>query len=334
MSDPNDVSTFVALDSVKGTGKSEQYVIDLSEYADSIPNEAKFVAWKTRAGKADNIYLDDISITKITCPLTKPSYSELKSESVRISSGLRTNNEWILLVTTQDISDSLATIGYVVPDSIITFCDTLTARSKVVTGLQGEKTYYVSTTTVCDGTVNLQWASLSFLTPCRPITPEAMGTITFSEEEGYVSGSGAGRYLPCWTIGSKTPNLAASSSYIPYVNTTASYLYNGNKYLNIYSYISSSSSNDGAYAIMPTLDLGTETINKYQVNFFARSNTGTSYNNQVIVGIVTDPSDLNTFTVVDTLTLNKQEYEPFTVSFENYQGDYLGNKGTNIMFLC
>ena len=334
MSDPNDISTFVALDSVKGTGKSVQYVIDLSEYADSIPNEAKFVAWKTRAGKGDNIYLDDISITKITCPLTKPSYSELTSESIRVSSGLRTNSEWILLITTQDISDSLAIPGYVVPDSILTFCDTLSARSKVVTGLQGETTYYVSTTTLCDGEANLQWASLSFLTPCRPITPEALGTITFSEEQGYVSGSSATRYLPCWTVGSKTPNLSATSTYYPYVNNTSSYLYNGNKYLNIYSYVASSNNSDGAYAIMPTLDLGTETINKYQVNFWARSNTGTSYNNQVIVGIVTDPSDLNTFTVVDTLTLNKQEYEPFTISFENYQGDYLGNKGRNIMFLC
>lgn len=334
MSDPNDISTFVALDSVKGTGKSVQYVIDLSEYADSIPNEAKFVAWKTRAGKGDNIYLDDISITKITCPLTKPSYSELTSESIRVSSGLRTNNEWILLITTQDISDSLAIPGYVVPDSILTFCDTLSARSKVVTGLQGETTYYVSTTTLCNGEANLQWASLSFLTPCRPITPEALGTITFSEEQGYVSGSSATRYLPCWTVGSKTPNISATSTYYPYVNNTTSYLYNGNKYLNIYSYIASSNNSDGAYAIMPTLDLGTETINSYQVNFWARSNTGTSYNNQVIVGIVTDPSDLNTFTVVDTLTLNKQEYEPFTISFENYQGDYLGNKGRNIMFLC
>ena len=334
MSDPNDISTFVALDSVKGTGKSVQYVIDLSEYADSIPNEAKFVAWKTRAGKGDNIYLDDISITKITCPLTKPSYSELTSESIRVSSGLRTNSEWILLITTQDISDSLAIPGYVVPDSILTFCDTLSARSKVVTGLQGETTYYVSTTTLCDGEANLQWASLSFLTPCRPITPEALGTITFSEEQGYVSGSSATRYLPCWTVGSKTPNISATSTYYPYVNNTTSYLYNGNKYLNIYSYIASSNNSDGAYAIMPTLDLGTETINSYQVNFWARSNTGTSYNNQVIVGIVTDPSDLNTFTVVDTLTLNKQEYEPFTISFENYQGDYLGNKGRNIMFLC
>lgn len=334
MSDPNDISTFVALDSVKGTGKSVQYVIDLSEYADSIPNEAKFVAWKTRAGKGDNIYLDDISITKITCPLTKPSYSELTSESIRVSSGLRTNNEWILLITTQDISDSLAIPGYVVPDSILTFCDTLSARSKVVTGLQGETTYYVSTTTLCNGEANLQWASLSFLTPCKPITPEALGTITFSEEQGYVSGSSATRYLPCWTVGSKTPNISATSTYYPYVNNTTSYLYNGNKYLNIYSYIASSNNSDGAYAIMPTLDLGTETINSYQVNFWARSNTGTSYNNQVIVGIVTDPSDLNTFTVVDTLTLNKQEYEPFTISFENYQGDYLGNKGRNIMFLC
>lgn len=335
MSDPNDISTFVALDSVKGTDKTVQYVIDLSQYADSIPNEAKFVAWKTRTGKADLIYLDDISITKITCPLTKPSYSELTSESIRVSSGLRSNNEWILLVTTKDVSDSLAIPGYVVPDSILTFCDTLTARSKVVTGLQGETTYYVSTTTLCDGEANLQWASLLFLTPCKPITPEAMGTITFSEAEGYTSGSSASRYLPCWTVGNKSGNVTSvTSTYYPYVNTTASYLYNGNKYLNIYSYVASSNNSDGAYAIMPTLDLGTETINKYQVNFWARSNTGTSSNNQVIVGIVTDPSDLNTFTVVDTLTLNKQEYEPFTISFENYQGDYLGNKGRNIMFLC
>jgi hypothetical protein len=65
------------------------------------------------------------------------------------------------------------------------------------------------------------------------------------------------------------------------------------------------------------------------VNFFARGNTSATANSQVIVGIVTDPSDLNTFVAIDTLTLNKQAYEPFTVSFENYQGDYLGNVETN-----
>ena len=96
MSDPNDLNTFVVIDSVKGTGTSMQYTYDLSEYEVLIPPTARYFAWRTPYDEACYAYLDDVSIIKVTCPFTKPSYSDLSAESVRVSSGLRTEDVWVL----------------------------------------------------------------------------------------------------------------------------------------------------------------------------------------------------------------------------------------------
>lgn len=337
MSDPEDISTFVALDSVKGTGKTVQFTYDLSEYADQIPANAKYCAWRGRYAAADLFYLDDVSIIKITCPLPKPSYSGLTASQVRISSGLRTDNEWLLLAvdTAAFSADQLALLNVdslVKNDSLwqahVVFYDTIDVRSKLITGLKEQTDYYVAVATVCEDGIS-QWQIITFKTPCLAVTPEAMGTITFSKAEGYETGSG--KKLPCWTTGNKTNS--SSTTYIPYIGTTSSYMHNGLNYLYVYSYVSSSTSYDGAYAIMPELNV--DDISKYQVNFWARTTTSTAatYHDNLIVGVVTDPSDLNTFVVVDTLKLSHTAYEPFTVSLEDYQGDYMGNKGRYIMFM-
>lgn len=344
MTDPEDLSTFVVLDSIKCEAKIVTKTMDLSDYAELIPANAKYFAWRTAYNAGPTIYLDDVSFVKITCPLPKPSYSGLTAEQVRISSGLRTDNEWILLVsdTAAFTADELALINV---DSLahapanadhIIFYDTIDARNYLVKGLKEQTNYYVAIATVCEDGLS-SWATTSFLTPCKAVTPEAMGTITFSKEEGYVSGTTATRYMPCWTVGNKSGNAGATSSYIPSVGTTASYKHNGNQYLYMYAYVPTSATStayDGAYAIMPELDV--EDITKYQVNFWARttSSTGSAYHDNLIVGVVTDPTDLNTFVVVDTLTLSHTAYEPFTVSLEDYEGDYLGNKGKYFMFLA
>jgi len=347
MSDPTDLSTFVALDSVKGTGASVQYTYDLSEYADKIPATAKYFAWRGRYGVTDYLYLDDVSIIKVTCPLPKPSYSGLTAEQVRISSGLRGDNDWILLVvdTAAFSADKLALLdvdSLVHNDSIwkahVIYYDTVDVRSKLVTGLREQTDFYAAIATVCEDGISA-WQSLTFKTPCQAITPEAMGTITFAKEDGYVTGSAATRYLPCWTTGNKSGNAGPTSSYIPYVtagSATSAYSRNGLNYLYIYSYVPSSATGtayDGAYAIMPEVDV--TDISKYQVNFWARttSSTTAAYREEMIVGIVTDPTDLNTFVAVDTVKLSHTAYEPFTVSLEDYEGDYLGNKGRYIMLM-
>ena len=338
MSDPNDLSTFVVLDSVKGTGASVQYTYDLSEYADVIPATAKYFAWRGRYGVTDYLYLDDVSILKLNCPLPKPSYSGLTAEQVRISSGLRTENDWLLLAvdTAAFTADELALLNVdslVHNDSLwqahVVYYDTLDTKNHLVTGLKEQTDYYVAVATVCEDGISA-WQIISFKTPCKAVTPEAMGTITFSKKDGYVSGSSATRYLPCWIIGNKNVT-SATSTYIPYIYTATTYQHNGDSVLCLYTYNSSTATNDGAYAIMPELEV--DDIAKYQVNFWARSSSTASYNNKLIIGVISDPSDLNTFVAVDTLTLSRTAYEPFSISLEEYQGDYLGNKGRHIMFL-
>ena len=338
MTDPEDLSTFVILDSIKGTSTTKNTItLDLSEpkYADSIPATAKYFAWRTPYGATGYLYLDDVSITKITCPITKPSYFNLQSESVEINSGLRVNIPWEVMLLNKEISiDSLASETYNLPDSLIVYRDTVASgRTTSIEGLTEETQYYGYTRSICEEG-NSNWIAFGFLTPCKPLTPEALGTITFSKKDGYVSGSSATRYLPCWTIGNMSGNAEATSIYIPYVYTSSTYLHNGDSVLYLNSYVPTSSTStayNGAYAIMPELDV--QDITKYQVNFYARASTTATYGTDLIVGVVTDPSDLNTFTVIDTLTTSHTAYEPFSVSLENYEGDYLGNKGKYIMFL-
>lgn len=344
MSDPDSLGTFVALDSVKGTGTSVQYTYDLSEYASKIPADAKYFAWRGRYGVTDYLYLDDVSIIKVTCPLPKPSVSGIKSSYATIASGLRsTENSWIALVTTKKFEDeelaymdvdSLGNDSQAIAKKIVVFYDTISTRSKVVTGLEEKTTYYVAIATVCDGEISA-WKQTSFTTPCKALTPEAMGTITFSKKDGYVSGTTASRYMPCWTVGNMSGNAGATSSYIPYIYTTAAYLFGTQKdsVLCVYSYAPTSSTAtkyNGAYAIMPELEVND--ISNYQVNFYARAYSTNTYGDKLIVGVVTDPGDLNTFVAVDTVRLNHAAYEPFSISFEDYEGDYLGDKGRYIMF--
>ena len=329
MSDPNDLSTFVVIDSIKGTGSSEQYIYDLSEYETLIPATARYFAWRTPYDATSYAYLDDVSITTMRCPFTKPTYSDLTAQTARISSGLRTDDEWLLLITTEAVStDSLASPTYRIPSGIRVYLDTLDVRSKKVSGLSEQTKYYVYTATLCDSIVS-QWSSTSFITPCLPIKPDGMKKITFATEDGFVTGSGSDRYLPCWTIGSKTQGISASSYYYPYVD--ASTKYNGHNSLCIRDYVSGTSSHYvGAYAIMP--ELHTDSICKYQVTFWGRKYSS-SNNAELIIGVVSDPSDLNTFVAVDTVTMSGTTWEPFSVGFENYEGDFLGNIGSNIMFL-
>ena len=226
------------------------------------------------------------------------------------------------------ISDAhLAKANYVVPANQLVYLDTISRRSQSVNVLKAQTEYYVYTAALCDEATMSPWNSLAFTTPCSAITPEEMGTITFSDKEGFTTGSSGNR--PCWTVGSKTQT--ASSSYIPYVNNSATYKHNDNNYLYFYDYVSSSSSTVGAYAIMPELEV--DSIKKYQVSFWGRGYSTASYNSQIIVGVITDPSDLNTFVAIDTLNLSHSAWDPYSVGFENYEGDYMGALGRNIMFL-
>ena len=335
VTNPNDMKTFVALDSIVCTTSPATYTIDFSDRANLlnvIPKSARYLAWRTPYDEAAMLFIDDVSITRMSCPIAKPSISALTENSVRVNSGIREDDtQWVLLITTSRISsDDLNREGYVIPAEQIVYLDTIDTRSVMVAGLENRTDYYLAAASLCDSVASL-WNMLSFTTPCGSVTPEELGVITFSDAEGYTAGSG--NKLPCWTTGCKS---GESDDYIPYVENSVSH--NGNRSLRMYDYMSSSSSSynpnhTGAYAIMPKLNV--DSISHYQVSFWGRgeSSSYSTYNSQVIVGIVTDPSDLNTFVAVDTVTMEQSAWGPFAVGFESYEGDYMGDLGTNIMFL-
>ena len=330
MTDPGDLSTFVPLDSIKGEGSSAALVeksFELSDYAARIPATAKYLAWRGRMKTSDYVYLDDLSIISMACPMPKTNISDLTTNSVRINSGLRTDDYWTVIVTNHPLTEAQLEGKTAIPDSWLIRRDTTDRPGINVSGLKGQTRYYVHAATLCGDSAMSQWKTSYFVTPCEAMTPEELDVVTFSEDDGFTTGQGG--EMPCWTVGSKTDEVA--STYIPYVNNASATMHNGKNYLQLYDYVSTSASNVGAYAIMPELDV--DSIKKYQVNFWGRSYNSSSYNSQVIVGVITDPTDLNTFVPVDTLNLSKTTWDPYSVGFENYLGDFMGEYGKNIMFL-
>lgn len=315
MDDPNDISTFTVIDSLApGNTNLAEYSISLENYTGT----GKYIGFRTPYGATSYFYIDDVSIEISTCASPKPALSRITDTSVRVASNLRIDNPWHLYLTKAEVSaDSLLSSTYTIPDSIIVV-DTIVAvpRAIALQNLTPNTVYYVAAATVCDTTTS-KWSTESFVTMCAPKSTTDFGVESF---EDYTTGAG---YSPdCWTVGSLT---STSTTYIPYVYSGNART--GSKSLRFYS----STTYNGAYAIMPAIDV--DSINKMQVKFYGTTaSTLSTYANQLIVGVVTDPADMSTFTAVDTINTRNAK-DGYLVRFDKYRGDYNDEYGKHITFL-
>ena len=73
-------------------------------------------------------------------------------------------------------------------------------------------------------------------------------------------------------------------------------------------------------AILPSIDSAMLPLSSLQLSFWMRAHTNT-YNSWVVVGVMSDPYDINTFVPVETIyTNNSTTYERHTVLLANYHG--------------
>ena len=168
-----------------------------------------------------------------------------------------------------------------------------------LTGLLSNTTYNVRVKNVCNSTDSSYWQSKSFTTPCGEIT-----TLPFTEGfDTYSTGENA--YPTCWA------KINTYSSNRPYVSTTH---YNGVG--SMYFYAGTS----GTYniAIMPAMDQNIA-INTLQADFMYRAS---SQSDRLIVGVMTDPTDVNTFVPVDTVmpASSASSWVERSASFASYTG--------------
>ena len=74
------------------------------------------------------------------------------------------------------------------------------------------------------------------------------------------------------------------------------------------------------YAILPPIDQTLYPINTLQLTMDVRKGSASYTDFTLIVGVMSNPSDANTFVPVDTIVRTEATYDEYTVFFSNYTG--------------
>lgn len=347
MVDPDDFTTYTKLADIKpGHTEWVQYTFLLEEYGYK-PEMGNYITFAISQPGGWKYTIDDIEISESSCRPAKPILSKLSHNSVRLAYSAEPIDMRILM--TKDTvfnADSLNKYDVQLVEELkakgLICMDTIVEGKMGIPleGLESNTNYSAALLTLCEEDIT-SWMTASWQTMCEP---SALTDVAFIDFENYSASDkaspGTTYTLPveCWITGSK--KSTATQTYIPYVlqgsvapGTT------GEKSLKFYS----TKDYNGAYAIMPALDV--DSLTKYELNFMGRAMTGSgtsepsSINSigtsagSLIVGIITDPLDFSTFVAVDTVRLEDTDKHRCKVRFNNYTGDANDEYGKFVAFL-
>lgn len=317
MTDPNDLATF---DTISVCRMAENAYAEFIVRLENYKGTGKYIAFMVPLAKATRgIYLDDIKVDYLSDCEKIQSVSTRNTSTTGADIYWQKGNatKWHVLLTTDTLS--LGSIVNVDGTKVLALDTATTMPYRLNKCPDPNTNYYVYVRAVCSETNLGDWSvPANFKTTCVPKTAGELGLIDFSNEDE----------LDCWTVGVRE---GATTNNLPTRNK--------NKYLYIYNLAAT----DGAYAIMPLMDI--DSITRLQVSFDAHGGTGNDEVRQITVGVISNPADLSTFTAIQTLSLNQvsatnastdygfKEAARYTVRFDGYDGDYNGDYGKQIMFL-
>ena len=217
--------------------------------------------------------------------------------------------QWDNVASSYEVALSTSSVN---PDStsgLTTY--TVATNSIDLTGLTPNTEYYVYVRSLCGAIGNSEWSiELSFRTACAP------QSLPFTEDfESYASGSSS-PINPCWTKGTN------STTAYPYPYSTNAV--NGSRSLYFYAYRPSSATSTPyySYAALPMMDAP---IDSLMVTFSMRrySTTTDYYTSRLLVGVMTNPDDIATFTAIDTIDLKNEaslSIHNFEIPLSSYTG--------------
>ncbi len=323
MTDPEDTTTFTAVDTLRFEGTAhKEYFVTFENYngpdgyiAVVKPNKEKvyyyfddiYINTTPTCTKIENVFVSNVGPTGATLRWTKSNA-----------------DKWEVLVASKSLTE--AVLKTVTPTtSGVVLCDTVDTNPYTLnsTKLAEKKTYYIYVRGVCSETDKAAWSNggVSFTTICAPRTMEEL-------EEDFADATN----MSCWTLGFRE---GTKSTTYP-----AKFERSTNKYF----YLENSTKNDGSYGIMPAVDV--EDIRKLRLSFDAHGGNTAADARQLMVGIMTDPTDWSTFMEIKSIALERAtagvaagnqygfaEALRYDVSFANYKGDANGNMGKYIVFL-
>ena len=308
--DNGDFSTFQAITSFANNNGS---MVQREAVLSDISNEAYRLAFRWYYSGQYSCCIDDITVEEIPSCMKPTDLAVIDSLTTTTSATITWTpglNETNWFVQYKKTADSVWTL---VPDSVLS--DTL-----VLAGLEAANTYDVRVAAWCDTADSTAISDYSiqahFITECDVIT-------VFPYKEGFDSiaagTSGTTNILPiCWNA----INTTSYSSYkgYPTLYKSASYANTPDNSLKFYSYYYNSTTTDydpqDQYAILPEM----QGINTLRIKFNARKYSA-SYDATFTVGVMTDPADVTTYVVVDTISPTSANYESFVVPFNTASSD-------------
>ena len=186
---------------------------------------------------------------------------------------------------------------------------TLTASvdSVDITGLVAGINYDVYVRALCSATDMSPWSfAANFYTEC------GIFALPYTEDfESYNSGASIG-ISPCWVKGT---NYTTQYPY-PYSTNAVT----GQRSLYFYASHPSSGTAYYSYAALPEFNAPVNTL-ELSFNMRRYNSTSNTYTSLIVVGVMTDPTNINTFSAIDTIdlqTATASSIHEVNVTFDSY----------------
>lgn len=317
-----DTTSFIPVDTITAGERDAnvwgEHVVRFSDYADILPADGH-IMFRMGAyySKSTSVYVDNVEVDYASDCLkpTNLSSKDRTAHSVTLywEQGDAESAWDVMVLNDEEITPATATTEYIVYHQVVSG----TPEAKVE-GLEANTAYWYYVRSIC-GEDTTQWVQIpcEFRTDCEILTVDKMGVETF--EDGETS-------FDCWITGTtRTDPTSTTVPNPPSINNVSTF---GSKML----YFANAATSNNAYAIMPEIDI--DSISRLQMTFSLTSTSTVATNqNILIVGVISDPYDVNTFSPIDTVYATKGELIENVVRFDSYKGDLTGKFGKRVMFL-
>ena len=295
MTDPNDFGTFTVLDEfvpVYGDGWV-MYDVIMSDYEGPAGHIAFANPVQGSISYYPYMYLDDITVDYI------PPCSHVNNVHATTVSGDTITIAW---TPTGDETEWEVTCG----DNVMT----VTEDSAVFTGMRANMRYTFSVRAICSDEDTSSAVYFTTHAECGELD-----SLPFFEDFETARGgsSNSATFIPCWGH----LNDGSYPGY-PYVSVSTTYNHTPGGMKGIYWYYYNTSSYGNHQAIvLPPVDTTVFPTNNLMLSFWAKPSS-TSYEPVFYAGVMSDPTDINTFYYYDTIYIdhNTTDWLKYTVYFD------------------
>ena len=310
ITDPINVRTFVPIDtfSCNGVTTYSRYEVSFAEYDGFHGNLAIMFPKPPGSGISQNSgYVDDFVIEQI--PDCLPAVNLTATNTTDSTADLT----WTDNVGYTSWNVEYGVRGFIRGTGMVEVANDTNIS---LTGLTVNTAYDVYVTPNCSGNVP-GVAFLTFRTAC--------GTIDvlpyFEDFEGYNVGLAnivpPDCGIPCWH------NLDNSTtSHCGYIGNPSTWIYgahSGSRFLYYYYPPTGPAYPDWTLTVLPPVNTDLYPVNTLRVSFWVKMSENNAMGN-VVIGVMTDPTDASTFVPVDTVTVSGLVYTMKEVSLDSYTG--------------